>query len=84
MVDAARFIEDEVSEIRDAVGAGIAINALSGGVDSSVVTVLAHRALGDQLKTFFVDSALMRDGEPRRVVDTFATVSYTHLRAHET
>ena len=74
MVDAARFIEDEVSEIRDAVGAGIAINALSGGVDSSVVTVLAHRALGDQLKTFFVDSALMREGEPQRVVDTFATM----------
>jgi len=41
-------------------------------VDSSVVTVLAHRALGSQLKTYFVDSALMREGEPQRVVKIFA------------
>ncbi len=71
-VDAPRFIEEKVSEIRDAVGDGIAVNALSGGVDSSVVTVLAHQALGERLKTFFVDSALMRQCEPQRVVETFA------------
>jgi GMP synthase (glutamine-hydrolysing) len=54
------------------VGDGIAINALSGGVDSSTVTVLAHRALGKQLKTVFVDNALMREGEPERVLSVFA------------
>src|SRR5512137_173017 len=65
------FIAEQVDAIRRGVGKGIAINALSGGVDSSVVTVLAHRALGSQLKTIFVDNALMREGEPRRVVAAF-------------
>ncbi len=66
-----RFIADQVETLRQQVGKGIAINALSGGVDSSVVTVLAHRALGPQLKTIFVDNAIMREGEPRRVVRAF-------------
>lgn len=65
------FIKEQVAAIRREVGSGIAINALSGGVDSSVVTVLAHKALGKQLKTIFVDNALMREGEPQRVVKTF-------------
>jgi len=71
-MDAAAFVEEQVAELRDSVGDAIAITALSGGVDSSVVTLLAHRALGDQLKAVFVDSALMREGEPQQVVDTFA------------
>ena len=71
-MDGARFVDEKVREIRDAVGDGLAINALSGGVDSSVVTVLGHRALGERLKTFFIDNALMREGEPQRVVGTFA------------
>jgi GMP synthase (glutamine-hydrolysing) len=66
-----RFIQQQVADIKKQVGKGIAINALSGGVDSSVVTVLAHRALGRRLKTVFVDNSLMREGEPRRVVGTF-------------
>lgn len=66
------FVDERIAEIREAVGDGTAINALSGGVDSSVVTVLGHRALGDRLKTVFVDSALMREGEPERVKDIFA------------
>ena len=70
-MNARRFIEEQVAEIRNTVGNGIAINALSGGVDSSVCTVLGHRALGRQLKTVFIDNALMREGEPQRVVDTF-------------
>ncbi len=65
------FITEQAEAIRRAVGNGIAINALSGGVDSSVVTVLAHKALGSQLKTIFVDNAIMREGEPERVVNTF-------------
>ncbi len=66
------FIEEQIQSIRQQVGRGTAINALSGGVDSSVVTALAHRALGSQLKTVFVDNALMREGEPRSVVGAFA------------
>lgn len=71
-MDYSAFINEQVGAIRDAVGSGLAINALSGGVDSSVVTVLGHRALGDRLKTVFIDNALMREGEPQRVVKTFA------------
>ncbi len=66
-----KFVEEQIADLRRQVGDGIAINALSGGVDSSVVTVLAHRALGEQLKTIFVDNALMRDGEPQYVVKVF-------------
>ena len=66
-----KFIAEQVAAIRREVGSGIAINALSGGVDSSVVTVLAHKALGRQLKTIFVDNAIMREGEPQRVVKAF-------------
>lgn len=65
------FIAGQVESLRREVGRGIAINALSGGVDSSVVTVLAHRALGPQMKTILVDNALMREGEPRRVAKIF-------------
>jgi GMP synthase (glutamine-hydrolysing) len=65
------FIAQQVNEIRTAVGDGIAVNALSGGVDSSAVTLLGHKALGDQLKTYFIDNGLMREGEPQFVVDTF-------------
>lgn len=65
------FIADQIVTLRREVGRGTAINALSGGVDSAVVTVLAHRALGRQLKTIFVDNALMREGEPQFVVKTF-------------
>jgi len=71
-MDAAKFIQDAVAEIRGEVGDGKAINALSGGVDSSVVTVLAHQALGDRLRTLFLDNALMREGEPQRVARIFA------------
>ncbi|MBU4285440.1 MAG: ExsB family transcriptional regulator, partial [Verrucomicrobia bacterium] len=71
-MDAKVFINAQIEEIRKTVGKGIAINALSGGVDSSVVTLLGHRALGAQMKTIFVDNALMRAGEPQRIVQLFA------------
>jgi len=70
-LDAKAFIAAEVEEIAAAVGDGTAINALSGGVDSSTVTMIAHRALGKRLRTVFVDNGLMREGEPERVVDLF-------------
>ena len=76
-MDCQEFIEEQVACLKDVVGDATAINALSGGVDSSVVTVLGHRALGDRLKTFFVDDALMREGEPERVVGRFAKMGIT-------
>ncbi|MBE0516913.1 MAG: ExsB family transcriptional regulator [Methanophagales archaeon] len=68
------FIERKVEEITSIVRSGAAINALSGGVDSSTVTVLGHRALGDRLKTYFIDNGLMRQDEPQRIAALFETV----------
>jgi len=73
-MDYANFVDQQIASLRETVGSGLAINALSGGVDSSVVTALGHRALGDRLKTVFIDNALMREGEPQRVVETFAAM----------
>jgi GMP synthase (glutamine-hydrolysing) len=70
-LDTERFIGEKVDEIRQAVGDGEAINALSGGVDSSTVTMLGHRALGDRLRTVFVQNGLMRAGEADDVVAMF-------------
>jgi len=66
-----QFIDHKVKEISEIVGEGKAINALSGGVDSSVVTMLAHKALGDNLLTYFVDNGIMREGEPEQIVSAF-------------
>jgi len=66
-----RFINERVREIQDAVGDGTAINALSGGVDSSVVTMLGHRALGPRLRTVLVENGIMREGEVQQVVEFF-------------
>ena len=68
------FINEKVKEIRQAVGDGMAINALSGGVDSSTVTMLGHRALGERLKTVFIENGLMRAGEPAAVAGLFQTL----------
>jgi GMP synthase (glutamine-hydrolysing) len=65
------FINEKVKEIKDTVGDGRAINALSGGVDSSTVTMLGHRALGNRLRTVFIQNGLMREGEPEQVVGFF-------------
>lgn len=70
-MDVGRFIDSQVSEIRELVGKGKAINALSGGVDSSAVTVLGHRAVGAQLETVFLDDGLMREQEPESVAAVF-------------
>lgn len=71
-MDYQTFVDDQIASLRQTVGNGVAINALSGGVDSSVVTFLGHRALGNQLRTVFIDNALMREGEPQRVLEAFA------------
>jgi GMP synthase (glutamine-hydrolysing) len=68
------FIKHKVKEIAGEVRDGIAINALSGGVDSSVVTLLGFKALGGQLKTYFIDTGLMRHQEPQYVVSIFKSL----------
>jgi GMP synthase (glutamine-hydrolysing) len=66
------FVDEQIASIRETVGNGLAINALSGGVDSSVVTVLGYQSLKDRLKTVFIDNGLMRQDEPEQVVKIFA------------
>ncbi len=66
-----KFIEGKIQEISSVIGNGLAISALSGGVDSSVVTILGHKALGNRLKTYFIDNGLMGENEPERVVLLF-------------
>lgn len=70
-LDAKEFIAAKAAEISSLVGAGTAINALSGGVDSSAVTLLGHRALGKRLKTYFIDNGLMRSQEPQKIASIF-------------
>jgi GMP synthase (glutamine-hydrolysing) len=65
------FIEESICRIRDRVGDGKVICALSGGVDSSVVATLIHRAIGEQLTCIFVDHGLMRKEEVERTFNIF-------------
>ncbi|HIM60916.1 MAG TPA: glutamine-hydrolyzing GMP synthase [Dehalococcoidia bacterium] len=67
------FVSDAVDQIREQVGDGKVICALSGGVDSTVVAALIHRAIGDRLTCIFVDNGLMRRGEADRVQNVFAS-----------
>jgi GMP synthase (glutamine-hydrolysing) len=70
-LNAGKFIEEKIKDISSTAGGGLAVNALSGGVDSAVVTMLGFRALGQKLKTYFIENGLMRKGEPRKVVSLF-------------
>ncbi len=70
--DAGHIVADSVSRIRGEIGAGRVLLGLSGGVDSSVVAALLHRAIGDQLVCVFVDHGLLRLGEGDEVMETFA------------
>jgi GMP synthase (glutamine-hydrolysing) len=65
------IIETSVARIRSQVGGARVLAAVSGGVDSSVATTLAHRAVGGQLVAVFVDTGLLRQGEPEQVAATF-------------
>ena len=67
----ANFRSTAINEIRAKVGKGRVICGLSGGVDSSVVAVLLHEAIGEQLTCVFVDTGLMRKGEAEQVVTLF-------------
>ena len=65
------FVKETVEKIREQVGGGKVICALSGGVDSAVAATLVHKAVGDQLTCIFVNNGLMRKEEPERVQITF-------------
>ncbi|ULL19064.1 glutamine-hydrolyzing GMP synthase [Paenibacillus sp. H1-7] len=65
------FIEDTIRDIRAQVGDKKVLCALSGGVDSSVVAMLIHKAIGDQLTCMFIDHGLLRKGEAEGVMETF-------------
>lgn len=66
----AAFVDNAISTIRDKVGSGHAICALSGGIDSTVVAVLCHKAIGDRLHCVYVDNGLMRLNESAQVIET--------------
>ena len=68
---AGNFAEQSVQRLREQIGDGRVICALSGGVDSAVAAALVHKAVGSQLTCIFVDNGLMRREEPQRVVETF-------------
>src|SRR5690625_5323783 len=63
-----KFIEEEISRIKEMVGDEKVLCALSGGVDSSIVAALIHRAIGDQLTCIFVDHGLLRKNEAEEVM----------------
>jgi GMP synthase (glutamine-hydrolysing) len=66
------IIEDQIARVREKVGSDEVILGLSGGVDSSVVAALLHKAIGDQLTCVFVDTGLLRWNEGDQVMSTFA------------
>lgn len=74
------FIEWSVADIRAKVGDKKVICALSGGVDSSVVALLVHKAVGDRLTCIFVDNGLLRKGEADKVNKTFG--DHFHMQLH--
>ncbi len=77
----AHFVSAAVKNIRRQVGDGRVLCALSGGVDSSVVAALVHRAVGGQLTCIFVDHGMLRKGEPEQVIRTFEQEHGMHLVA---
>ncbi len=65
------FVEESIREIRAKVGDKKVLLALSGGVDSSTLAFLLHRAIGDKLTCMFIDQGFMRKGEPERLMEIF-------------
>src|SRR5699024_9365506 len=65
------FVDIEIEKIREQVEDRKVLCAMSGGVDSSVVAVLLHKAIGDQLTCIFVDHGLLRKGEGDMVMENF-------------
>lgn len=69
--DMAAFRAEEIALVREQVGDGKVLCAVSGGVDSSVVAKLLHEALGEQLECFFVEHGMLRKGEREEVAERF-------------
>ena len=76
---ASNVVEDQVAAVREQVGTGRVLCALSGGVDSSVAAALVHRAVGDQLTCVFVDHGLLRSGEAEQVEKEFVAATGVSL-----
>jgi GMP synthase (glutamine-hydrolysing) len=74
MFNAKEFIENSLKEIKKTVGETRVISACSGGVDSTVTTVLVHKAVGGKLVAVFIDDGLRREGEPEFVVKTLKSL----------
>jgi GMP synthase (glutamine-hydrolysing) len=82
----ANVIERAVATIRAQVGRAEVLCALSGGVDSAVAALLVHKAVGEQLTCVFVDTGLLREGEPEQVEETFGRhfrVPLMHVKAED-
>jgi GMP synthase (glutamine-hydrolysing) len=80
------FVDESIERIKTQVGDGKVICALSGGVDSSVVAALIHRAIGDQLTCIFVDTGMLRREEGARIKNTFQKnmrMNFVHVDASE-
>ena len=73
------YAETAVEQIREQVGAGHVICALSGGVDSAVAALLVHRAIGDRLRCIFVDNGVLRAGERAQVEEVFGRMFHLPL-----
>jgi GMP synthase (glutamine-hydrolysing) len=82
----AAFHHNAIERARQQIGEGRVVLGLSGGVDSSVVAVLLHEAIGDRLTCVFVDTGLLREGEAEQVVDLFRdhyNISLVHRDASD-
>ncbi len=80
------FVSDSIGRVREQVGDGKVICALSGGVDSAVAAALIQRAVGDRLTCIFVNNGMMRKGEPQAVSDAFQrhfSTNFIHADATE-
>ncbi|OCN05448.1 glutamine-hydrolyzing GMP synthase [Erysipelotrichaceae bacterium MTC7] len=80
------FVDAEIAKIREQVGTDKVLLALSGGVDSSVVAALLHKAIGDQLYCMFIDHGLLRKGEAEGVMEMFGkemNINLTKVDAKE-
>jgi len=79
-LNAKKFIEEQVADIKKKVGGKKTIIGLSGGVDSSVCAVLVHKAIGSNLVSVFVDTGFMRKNEPAEIDKIFKKQLHLHFR----